>query len=87
MKGLVLAPRRLHVRRGDVVEVISGTERGKSGKILSVNRIKGTAIVEGVRIIKKHQRKTQDNPEGGIIEKEGPLPVAKLKVIERAKKG
>lgn len=76
----------VHVRRGDVVEVLSGEDKGKSGKILTVNRVKGTAIVEGIRFIKKHMRKTQENPEGGIIEKEGPIPVSKLKVIERSKK-
>lgn len=74
----------IHVKKGDIVEVISGTERGKSGKILTVIPKQGIAIVEGVNMIKKHMRKSQNQPEGGIIEKEGPLAVSKLRVVEAA---
>jgi len=75
---------KTHVRRGDTVQVISGNHRGSSGKILLVNPTKSQVIIEGVRMIKKHQRKTQDNPNGAIIEREGPIHISNVKVVERA---
>ena len=64
---------KFHVKRGDTVQVISGNHRGSSGRILKVLPDKGQVIIEGVRLIKKHQRKTQDNPNGAIIQREGPI--------------
>ena len=61
---------KFHVRRGDTVEVISGNHKGASGKILEIKPDKLQVIIEGVRMIKKHQRKNQDNPNGAIIERE-----------------
>ncbi|GAT34858.1 50S ribosomal protein L24 [Spartobacteria bacterium LR76] len=75
---------KTHVRRGDTVQVISGNHRGSAGKILQVNPTKSQVIIEGVRMIKKHQRKTQDNPNGAIIEREGPIHISNVKVVERA---
>lgn len=75
---------KTHVRRGDTVQVISGNHRGSTGKILQVNPTKSQVIIEGVRMIKKHQRKTQDNPNGAIIEREGPIHISNVKVVERA---
>ncbi|HMP72793.1 MAG TPA: 50S ribosomal protein L24 [Kiritimatiellia bacterium] len=75
---------KIHVKKGDVVEVINGAEKGKSGKVLTVLPKKRVAIIEGVNMIKKHMRKSQNQPEGGIVEKEGPLAVAKLRVVEAA---
>ena len=75
---------KFHVKRGDTVQVISGNHRGSSGKILKVLRDKAQVIIEGVRLIKKHQRKTQDNPNGAIIEREGPIHISNVKIVERA---
>lgn len=75
---------KFHVRRGDTVQVISGNHRGASGKIMQVIPEKAQVIIEGVRMIKKHQRKTQDNPNGAIIEREGPLHISNVKIVERA---
>ena len=75
---------KTHVRRGDTVQVISGNHRGSTGKILLVNPTRSQVIIEGVRMIKKHQRKTQDNPNGAIIEREGPIHISNVKVVERA---
>ncbi len=75
---------KTHVRRGDTVQVISGNHRGASGKILQVIPEKSQVIIEGVRMIKKHQRKTQENPNGAIIEREGPLHISNVKLLERA---
>ena len=74
---------KCHVRKGDHVEVISGNFRGSSGKILAVFPQKQRVLVEGVRIIKKHLRKSQDNPSGKIAEREGPIHISNVKLIER----
>ena len=74
---------KCHVKKGDHVEVISGNFRGSSGKILAVIPQKQRVLVEGVRIIKKHLRKSQDNPSGKIAEREGPIHISNVKLIER----
>ena len=76
---------RFHVKRGDTVQVISGNHRGTSGKILQVLPDKAQVIIEGVRLIKKHQRKTQDNPNGAIVEREGPIHISNVKLLEGAR--
>ena len=75
---------KFHVKRGDTVQVISGNHRGSSGKILKVLPDKAQVIIEGVRLIKKHQRKTQDNPNGAIIQRDGPIHISNVKIVERA---
>lgn len=77
---------KFHVSRGDTVQVISGNHNGASGKILQVLPAKSQVIIEGVRMIKKHQKKTQDNPNGAIIEREGPIHISNVKIVERAQK-
>jgi len=71
---------KCHVKRGDLVTVISGEEAGHAGKVLQVMPAKGRAIVEGLNLIKKHMRKTQDNPKGGIVQKEAALALGKLRL-------
>jgi len=73
---------RFHVRRGDIVEVISGNHKGASGKVLQVLPTNSQVIVEGVRMIKKHQRKSQEHPNGAIIEREGPIHISNVKLVE-----
>ena len=70
---------KLH--KNDVVTVISGKDRGKSGKILKIFPQKGLAIVEKINFVKRHSRPTQKMPQGGILEKEAPLALDKLKLI------
>ena len=67
--------------KSDTVVVLSGNDRGKTGKVLKVFPDKDQVVVEGVNMIKKHSRPTQQLPQGGIIEKEGPLNVSNLKVV------
>ena len=74
---------KCHVKKGDQVEVISGNFRGSSGRVLAVFPGKQRVVVEGVRIIKKHLRKSQDNPSGKIAEREGPIHISNVKLIER----
>src|SRR6185369_10545228 len=71
----------IHVRRGDLVGVITGRERGKRGKVLRVLPEKGRVLVEHVNMIKKHQRPTQKLRQGGIIEREGPLALSNVLVV------
>ncbi len=75
-----------HVKKGDQVEVISGNFRGSTGKILQVLSRKERVLIEGVRLIKKHLRKSQDNPSGKIAEREGPIHISNVKVVERSEK-
>jgi large subunit ribosomal protein L24 len=73
-----------HVKKGDTVAVISGNHKGASGKVLAVLPKKEQVLVEGVRIIKKHTRKSQDNPNGAIVEREGPIHVSNVRLVEKA---
>jgi large subunit ribosomal protein L24 len=77
---------KFHVKKGDQVEVISGNFKGSSGKILEVIPSKQRVLIEGVRIIKKHLRKSQDNPQGKIAEREGPIHISNVKLVEREAK-
>ena len=74
------------VKKGDHVEVISGNFRGSTGKILQVLPKKNRVLIEGVRLIKKHLRKSQDNPSGSIAEREGPIHISNVKLVERTEK-
>ena len=77
---------KFHVKKGDQVEVISGNFRGSSGKVLEVLPKKHRVLIEGVRLIKKHLRKSQDNPSGSIAEREGPIHISNVKLVERTEK-
>ena len=77
---------KLHVHKGDQVEVISGNHKGSTGKVLEVLARKERVLIEGVRIIKRHLRKSQDNPQGKIAEREGPIHISNVKVIERGER-
>jgi len=75
---------KAHVKKGDRVSVISGNHKGAEGEVLQVIPGKSQVIVEGVRMIKKHAKPTQDRPEGGIIEREGPIHISNVKVVGNA---
>jgi large subunit ribosomal protein L24 len=70
--------RNFHVKKGDEVVVLAGTERGKRGRVLSVLTGKQRVIVEGLKMIKKHVRKNQQNPQGAIIQREGSIHVSNV---------
>jgi len=69
---------RFHVKRGDPVVVISGSHRGKEGKILEVLPAKSRARVEGVAMMKRHMKKSQEHPQGAIVEREGSVHISNL---------
>ena len=67
-----------HVKKNDEVVVLTGTQQGKRGKVLEVLRDRSRVIIEGVNFIKKASRKTQEQPQGGIVEREGALHISKV---------
>ena len=77
---------KTHVKKGDRVEVISGAFRGAQGTITQVQTAKSRVLVEGVRMIKKAVRPTQERPNGGIIEQEGPIHISNVKLVEEKEK-
>jgi large subunit ribosomal protein L24 len=72
---------KTHVKKGDQVKVIAGNHKGKEGTVLVVNAAKGQVIVEGARKIKKAARKSETNPDGGIIEEDGPIHISNVKKL------
>jgi large subunit ribosomal protein L24 len=73
---------KTRLKKNDRVRVISGNHRGKEGKILKIFRDKQRLIVEGVNIIKRHTRPTQKNPQGGITQKEAPIHISNVMLID-----
>ena len=71
----------MHVRKNDKVRVIAGNDRGKTGQVLKVFPGEGKIIVEKVNLIKRHTRRSQNLPQGGIIEKEGPINASNVMLI------
>lgn len=69
---------KFHVKRGDQVVVIAGSQKGKSGKILEILPSKQRARVEGVGMIKRHLKKSQEHPQGTIAEREGSIHISNL---------
>jgi large subunit ribosomal protein L24 len=73
----------LHVKKNDMVVILSGDDKGKTGKVLAAFPGKGRVLVEGVNIVHKTVRKSQDNPKGGITTREAPIPASKVMLQER----
>lgn len=73
---------KFHVKKGDEVVVIAGAEKGKRGKIINLATGKQRVLVEGVRMIKRHMRKSQQHPEGTIMEREGPIHISNVMKAE-----
>jgi large subunit ribosomal protein L24 len=69
---------KFHIKKNDEVVVLSGTQQGKRGKVLEVLRDRSRVIIEGVNIIKKSARKSQEQPQGGFVEREGALHISKI---------
>jgi large subunit ribosomal protein L24 len=69
------------IRTGDTVEVIAGNDRGQKSKVLKVDRSTGKAVVEGVNRVKKHIRRSQKYPQGGVLSKEMPVQISNVKYV------
>lgn len=74
----------LGIRRGDKVKIIAGRDKGKTGKVIHVYPKKGRALVEGINLAKKHVRRSQQNPQGGVLSKEIPIQVSNLSLMDPA---
>ena len=72
---------KTHVKAGDQVTVIAGNHKGKSGKVISVNAKKEQVVVEGVRVMKKATKRSEENPEGGLLDKDGPIHLSNVKKV------
>ncbi len=75
---------KCHVKKGDEVVVLAGKEKGKRGKIIAVSPKKQRVIVEGLQLIKRHTRKSQEHPNGAIVEREGTIHISNVKKAEPA---
>ena len=76
-------PTKFHVKRNDEVVVIAGSHKGKTGKVLELLGAKSRARIEGVAMIKRHLKKSQENPNGAIVEREGSVHVSNLQLKSR----
>ncbi|NQU73363.1 MAG: 50S ribosomal protein L24 [Candidatus Omnitrophica bacterium] len=72
------------IRKNDTIKVLAGKDKGKTGKVLHVFPKNNRAVVEGVNFIKRHTRKTQNDQQGGIVEKESPIHVSNLVLLCKA---
>jgi len=73
--------KKLHVKVGDMVQVMSGESRGQKGKVVTIDRNKSRAIVEGVNIIKKHVKPSATNPQGSIEEREAAVHLSNIMLL------
>ncbi|MFZ5495768.1 MAG: 50S ribosomal protein L24 [Verrucomicrobiota bacterium] len=74
---------KFHIKRNDQVVVIAGSQKGKQGKVLEIRPGRQRAVVEGVAMIKRHLKKSQENPQGKIAEREGTVHVSNLMLLSR----
>ena len=72
----------LHIKKDDTVFVLSGNDKGRKGRVLSIDPKKGRAIVEGINMVKKSTKPNAQNPQGGIVEKEAPIHMSNLNVLD-----
>jgi large subunit ribosomal protein L24 len=72
---------KLHVKKNDLVMIVAGKDKGKSGKVLRVMPDKGRVVVENLKLIKRHTRPSRSHSEGGIIEKEAPIAISNVQLL------
>ena len=75
----------MKIKKGDTVQIITGNDAGKTGRVIKVFLDKDRVVVEGANMVKKHARPTQDNPQGGIIEKEATIHISNVMLIASGK--
>lgn len=73
---------KLHIKKGDTVYVLSGEDRGKTGRVLAVEPAKNRATVEGVNFVTKATKPTAQHPQGGLIKKEAPIHISNLNLVD-----
>ena len=75
----------MKIKKGDTVQIITGNDAGKTGRVIKVFLDKDRVVVEGASMVKKHARPTQDNPQGGIIEKEATIHISNVMLVASGK--
>jgi len=76
-----MATQKFHVKKNDMVKIIAGKEKGKTGKVLRVFPAKGRVVVESLNVVKRHTRASQQNQEGGIVEKEAAISISNVMLV------
>jgi large subunit ribosomal protein L24 len=74
--------KKIHIKKGDQVMVITGESKGQKGRVLEVDRAKNRAIVEGINMVSKHTKPHSKAPQGGIVKKEAPIHLSNLMLID-----
>ncbi len=77
---------KLHVKKGDMVQIITGNDKGKKGRVVEVKTDSLRAIVEGINIVSRHTKPNAQNQNGGIIKKEAPVHISNLMVVDKSGK-
>lgn len=75
---------KLHIKKGDMVQVIAGDDKGKKGRVLEVFNAKNRALVEGINIVSRHTKPSAQNQQGGIIKKEATVNISNLMVVDKS---
>jgi len=70
-----------HIMKNDAVKVLAGKDKGKTGKVLKIFPVANKAIVQGINFMKKHTRRTRQNEQGGIVQREAPIHISNLGII------
>ena len=73
---------KLKIKTGDTVRIIAGDHKGTEGKVVTVDRLKNKAIIEGANMVSKHEKPSAKNPQGGIVKKEAPIHISNLSLID-----
>jgi large subunit ribosomal protein L24 len=74
--------KKLQIKKGDNVKILAGNDKGKTGRVLVVEREKNRVIVEGVRIVSKHTKPSAENPNGGILDQEAPIHISNVMLLD-----
>ena len=74
--------KKTYLKKDDNVQIMTGRDKGKKGRIISINRVKYTAIVEGANLVSKHTKPNQDNTKGGVIKKEASINISNLLLVD-----
>ena len=74
--------KKLHIKKGDTVYVNAGNDKGKTGKVLSVDPQADRAVVEGVNMVSKHTKPNSKQPQGGIVKQEAPIHISNLNLLD-----
>ena len=80
-----MTQRKMKIRKGDTVRVLTGKDRGKEGEVMSALPEQGKVIVAGVNVAKKHQRATRQTQQGGIIDKDMPMDASNVMLVSQGK--